>query len=121
MYNERSFPDFREIHEEIKDAGRNWESDDDLSVAMDFIAENFSDAHLNIDINNLTDEDFKLARKFQEGTLGENEIAEEIDRLPDGNDRSNFLAALRNKLVARNGWKKREEKKLRESRQDGTA
>lgn len=121
MSIERQFPDFRKELQEITSAGNTERSNDAFYAAFDFINENPSDPHLmNIDINELREEDFELAQKFKNGELLEEEIDERLKHLPDGSPSSNFLAALRNKLTIQEGWRRREERKLQEHRQNDT-
>lgn len=121
MSIERNFPDFRKELQEVVSAGSGERSNDAFYAAFDFISENPSDPHLmNIDINELAEEDLDLAQKFKNGELMEEEVDARLKHLPDGSPSSNFLAALRNKLTVKEGWKRRGERKLQEHRQNDT-
>jgi len=69
-----------------------------------------------------TDDELEVAKKFKEGKLSEEELNKDFDKIGDlreGNPRLEFLAAMRNKILAGKAWEsliKRRRKDLDEER-----
>lgn len=99
---ERQFPDFRK---ELKALTGD---DRDETDAADFAREYYSDPHLeNLDVSKLADEDLALLEKFRNNELTEEAVNDRLEHLPDGSPSSNFVAALKNKLVMQKAWERR--------------
>ena len=89
---------------------------DNFDAVWKVIKDNPLDPHLKFDINKLSNDDFELAEKFEDNALTEKEISEYIENLEKkgiepGNPHYDFAAALKNKIVEKEAWKKREERK----------
>lgn len=99
------------------------EEDDGFEAVLEISKDNPADPHLRFDIEKLSTNDFKLAEKFKNDSLTEKEISGHIENLEKkgvkpGNPRYDFAASLKNKIVAKEGWRKRMERKAKEKRPD---
>ena len=102
-------PEFKEFKKEI------WQKTGEFDAAWEFLKENLNDPHLNFDLEALTNKDLEMVKKFQDEALTEQEISDYLNNLDKkglqlGNPRYDFAAALKNKVVVKEGWRRRQER-----------
>ncbi|MEK9154944.1 MAG: hypothetical protein AAB596_02650 [Patescibacteria group bacterium] len=108
--------EYEKFYKEQCDNFEKEKNEENSNVADDIIKEYQLDPHLHFDATKLSDKDLELAKKFEENSLTEKEIAQHLDELDKkglsgGTISYDFGAFLRNKLVEKEGWRIRKERK----------